>query len=83
MIRKNININFFKLVKHCEGVETEELYFVHRSIYEYFVAETIFVSVCNMINVSKEELAGVLAKLLKKNRLSYTMLCLLFLESRN
>ena len=39
MIRKNININFFKLVKHCEGVETEELYFVHRSIYEYFVAE--------------------------------------------
>ena len=78
MIRKNININFFKLVKHCEGVETEELYFVHRSIYEYFVAETIFVSVCN-----KEELAGVLAKLLKKNRLSYTMLCLLFLERRN
>lgn len=41
--------NFFKLVKHCEGIETEKLYFVHRSIYEYFVAETIFASIKDIL----------------------------------
>lgn len=29
--------NFFKL-NHCEGKGTDELQFVHRSIFEYFVA---------------------------------------------
>lgn len=36
---KNIDVeqdfkigNYFKLVRHCEGIETEELSFVHRSI---------------------------------------------------
>ena len=36
--------NFFKL-KHCEGKEGEQLYFVHRSIYEYFFVEYLFCSI--------------------------------------
>ena len=65
--------NFFKL-KHCEGEDGEELYFVHRSIYEYFVVEYIFKSICNVIDLSKEELAGVLGRFLKGNILSPNML---------
>lgn len=61
--------NFFKL-KHCEGMETEELYFVHRSIYEYFVAETIFTSMYEALDVSKERLAYVFGKMLKGGTLS-------------
>lgn len=62
--------NYFKLVKHCEGIETEQLYFVHRSIYEYFVAETIFSSINESVDQSKESLAGVFGKLLKRGNLS-------------
>ena len=69
--------NYFKLVRHCEGVETEELYFVHRSIYEYFVAETIFSAIENaMIELSaqsEEELAGNIAFYLKKGEITYTI----------
>jgi len=69
--------NFFKLVKHCESVETKELYFVHRSIYEYFVAETIFSSIENaMIKLteeSQEELAGNIVIYLKQELITYTM----------
>ena len=66
--------NYFKLVRHCEGVETEELCFVHRSIYEYFVAETIFSSIENALNElsneSQKEFAGSIAQYLKKGELS-------------
>lgn len=69
--------NFFKSVKHCEGMETEELYFVHRTIYEYFVAETIYNSIENaLIDLSEkgeEELAGNIAVYLKQGELSYTI----------
>lgn len=69
--------NFFKSVKHCEGIETEELYFVHRSIYEYFVVETIYSSIENsMIKLTKEsqqELAGNISNYLKKGHISYTI----------
>lgn len=65
--------NFFKLVKHCEGLETETLYFVHRTIYEYFVAETIYSSM-RKINISIENLAGIFGNLLKRNNLSETIL---------
>lgn len=67
--------NFFKLVKHCEGIETEELYFVHRTIYEYFVAETIYRSIENaMIELSiasQEELARNIAIYLKQGCVNY------------
>lgn len=57
--------NFFKSVKHCEGTETEELYFVHRSIYEYFVVETIYSSIENaMVELTKKVKRSLLEKLL-------------------
>ncbi len=69
--------NYFKLVKHCEGVETEELYFVHRTIYEYFVAETIYSSVenamINLTNDNQEELAGNIAFYLKEGEITNTI----------
>lgn len=69
--------NFFKLVKHCEGIETEKLYFVHRSIYEYFVAETIYNSIedamLSLTAESQEELAGNIAFYLKEGEITYTI----------
>ena len=69
--------NYFKLVKHCEGLEAEELYFVHRSIYEYFVAETIYSSIPNtMKNFSKEnldEFVGIISVYLKKGQITHTI----------
>lgn len=66
--------NYFKLVKHCEGIETEQLYFVHRTIYEYFVAETIFSSIEKNVKGDEENLAGDLGRLLKGNKLSKEIL---------
>lgn len=63
--------NFFK-VKHCEGKGTDELQFVHRSIYEYFVVIYFFESI-HMLT-SKEEVAGKLGELLKEGRLSEQIL---------
>lgn len=69
--------SYFKLVKHCEGMETEKICFVHRSIYEYFVAEYIFTSMQKPI--SNEELAGILGLLLKGNVLSKDKEIIVFL----
>ena len=75
--------NYFKLVRHCEGIETEELSFVHRSIYEYFVIENICNNVIDYI-INKddkesfcelsEKIACIFGVLLKGNRLSINML---------
>ncbi len=65
--------NFFEKVRHCEGIETEKISFVHRSIYEYFVAEYIFSSILETVDES-EKLAGELGNLLKGNNLSVKML---------
>ncbi|MCI9229249.1 MAG: hypothetical protein HFG86_14735, partial [Dorea sp.] len=68
--------NFFEL-KHCEGEKGEELYFVHRSIYEYFVVETIFSSIENSMKKlsdgSQEELAANLTIYLKQGKITYTI----------
>lgn len=63
--------NFFKL-KHCEGKGTNELQFVHRSIYEYFVVIYFFESIHK--SKSKEEVAGQLGELLKDGHLSKQIL---------
>ncbi len=63
--------NFFNL-KHCEGKETDEIQFVHRSIYEYFVTVYFFESIHNL--KSKEEAAGKLGGLLKDGKLSKQIL---------
>lgn len=65
--------NFFRL-KHCEGRDSNELLFVHRSIFEYFVVEYIYSSICEAIDLSKEDVAGVLGKFLAGNILSHNML---------
>lgn len=75
--------NYFKLVKHCEGADTSQLYFVHRSMYEYFVAEYFFSSIYNTLDKSKEELAGVCGEFLKGNELSELMLDFLKYKIRN
>lgn len=68
--------NFFEL-KHCEGEKGEELYFVHRSIYEYFVVETIYSSIEDSINIlsdeSQEKLASNIAIYLKQGGITYTI----------
>ena len=66
--------NYFKMVRHCEGVDKAKLYFIHRSIYEFFVSEYIYVSLCKVINISKESLAGALAVLLEKQCISKEIL---------
>lgn len=63
--------NFFKL-KHCEGKGTDELQFVHRSIYEYFVVIYFFESIHKL--KTKEEVAGKLGELLKDGLLSEQIL---------
>ena len=69
--------NYFKRVRHCEETESEKLYFIHRSIYEYFVAETIYHSIENTIrNPTDEihvELARNLAIYLKQGILTKTI----------
>ena len=68
---------YFKQVKHCEGVDTEEVCFVHRSIYEYFVAETIYSSIKDALlelsEESKEQLAGNIAVYLKDGQITNTI----------
>lgn len=64
--------NYFKITKYCEGIGTEELQFVHRSIYEYFVVVYFFESLHNLTN--KKEVAGKLGELLKVGHLSQQIL---------
>ena len=72
-IRRDFLIgNYFKIVKHCEGMGTQELHFIHRSIYEYFVVVYFFETLQNQ--TTKEEVAGKLGELLKKGRLSQQIL---------
>lgn len=63
--------NFFRL-NHCEGEGTDELQFVHRSIYEYFVVAYFYDSIYKL--ESKEAVAGKLGELLKDGHLSEQIL---------
>lgn len=69
--------NFFKLVKHCEGIGSEKLYFVHRSIYEYFVVESIYSAIENsMKDLSEgdmEDFAGGIAPYLRLGKITPTI----------
>lgn len=77
-LKKDVLIgNYFRMLSCYEGVDTEELTFVHRSIYEYFVAETICSEIKGMIaemsEEAQEKLAGVLGYRLKKGKIDYTI----------
>lgn len=67
--------SYFEPIKYYEGIGTDELQFVHRSIYEYFVSIYFFESMRNL--TSKEELARELGVLLKYGYLSEQMLVFL------
>lgn len=73
-LERDFMIGNFLNLKHCEKNKGEEISFVHRSIYEYFVVEYIFDSICDVINSPKEDLASTFGKLLKGNILSLNML---------
>lgn len=81
--------NYFKLIRHCEGIETEELSFVHRSIYEYFVVEFICNNIIDTILENREsddlpeKIACICGLLLKGNRLSISMLDYMQRKIRN
>lgn len=64
--------NYLKLVKHCEGIDTDELHFVHRSIYEYFVVVYFYESIYKLRTVG--EMAGKFGELLKDGQLSEQIL---------
>ena len=64
--------NYFKLAKQCEGMGTQELHFIHRSIYEYFVVVYFFETLQNQ--TTKEEVVGKLGELLKEGQLSQQIL---------
>lgn len=75
--------NYFKLVRHCEGIETEELSFVHRSIFEYFFVEFFCSNTIECIskNYDREDLGELSKKIacicglfLKGNRLTINIL---------
>ena len=69
--------NYFRILPCYDGGDTEVLTFVHRSIYEYFVAETIYSEIKEMIaemsEEAQEKLAGVLGYRLKKGKIDYTI----------
>lgn len=74
--------SYFKLIKHCEGIGTDELQFVHRSLYEYFVVIYFFESIKSIEESvilkpkkeAMEEVAGKLGELLKKGQMSIQIL---------
>lgn len=61
-------------IKHLFENINLNIEFIHKSIYEYFVAEHIFESLKENVELSTEEFAGSLGLLLKKNILSYEIL---------
>lgn len=67
---------FFEL-RHCEGGKGEKLYFAHRSIYEYFVAESIFSSIENFIRdlsvENQKEFMYNISFYLKQGKITYTI----------
>ncbi len=64
--------NYFKLIRHCESIGADELQFVHRSIYEYFMAIYFFENLYD--KTSQEEIMSILSMLLKDGHLTRQIL---------
>ena len=71
--RKKITILDFP-IKHLFEKTDGNIEFIHKSIYEYFVADYIFVFMREGADLSTEEFAGILGNLLKRSRLSSEIL---------
>ena len=71
-IESDTLIGSYFIVNHCEGELADEIHFVHRSIYEYFVVVYFFESIHKL--KSEKKVAGKLGDLLKNGWLSEQML---------
>lgn len=71
--QKEINVLEFPIKHLFENIETN-VEFIHKSIYEYFLADYFFVSIKNGIDLSIKKFAGVLGNLFKNNILSCDVL---------
>ncbi len=60
----SVSILDFPIKYLFEGIETDNIEFVHNSIYEYFVSEYFYYFICDLVKKSEstEELAGNLGK---------------------
>ena len=77
-----ISVLEFPIKHFFENVETN-IEFIHKSIYEYFVSEYIFMSICKGLDLSVNKFAGKLGKLLKSNKLSFEILEFLRYKIKN
>ncbi len=71
--KKSVNVLEFP-IKHLFENTTNTIEFIHKSIYEYFVAEYIFAFTCKGIELPVDKFACILGKMLKRNRLSCEIL---------
>lgn len=78
----HISILEFPIKYFFENVKSN-IEFVHKSIYEYFVSEYIFVSLCKVISMSKKKLASFWGNVLKNNNLSWEIVEFLKFKVRN
>lgn len=64
--------NYFK---YCEGVDTHAICFVHRTIYEYFVADKIATEIWESFKENEDDikLMGRILRLIEKGELSKTI----------
>ena len=70
-------------IKHLFENLDSNIEFIHKSIYEYFVSEHIFNSINVVIYRDKEELACILGRVLKNNKLSDEILDFLRFKIQN
>lgn len=61
-------------VKHLYENTEDDIEFIHKSIYEYFVAEYIFTAMLEGVNRSVDQFACILGNVLKRNILSFEIL---------
>lgn len=61
-------------IKHLFERTDTNIEFIHNSVYEYFVADYMFVTICEGADLSTEKFAGIFGNLLKRNRLSSEIL---------
>ncbi len=75
VIDKELIGNYFKVIRCYDGIDTEWLTFVHRSIYEYFVAEMISSEIKEAVMTTNVQvmLAGVFGYRLKKGKIDFTI----------
>ncbi len=71
--KKIVNILEFP-IKHLFEKTDGAIEFIHKSIYEYFVADYVAVSMCRGAKLSTKDFAGIFGYLLKQNGLSSEIL---------